>query len=104
MSQGEMYALQAWEACSGSQDKHTKNMHRAVDSTGLTHVHIHTHFRHVTKVLPATSISLGYTSSSTDKSVINDYNRETWDPETMCVLQRKGLHLATSHYSQEPAL
>ena len=31
---------------------------------------LYTHSRHVTKVLPNTSISLGYTSSSTDKSVI----------------------------------
>ena len=35
MSQGAMYALQGWEACSGSQDKHVKNMHRAADSTGF---------------------------------------------------------------------
>ena len=36
----------------------------------LAHVHIHTYFRQVTKVLPATSIFLVYTSSSIDKSVI----------------------------------
>ena len=43
MSQGAMYALQAWEACSGSQDEHTKNMHRAADSTGFdTCFYIHT--------------------------------------------------------------
>ena len=35
MSQGAMYALQAWEAGSVSQNKHTKNMHRAADSTGF---------------------------------------------------------------------
>ena len=56
MSQGAMYALQAWEACSGSQDEHTKDMHRAADSTGFdTCFYIHTHFRQVTKVLPNTS-------------------------------------------------
>ena len=70
MSQGAMYVLQAWEACSGYQDKHTKNMHRAADSTGFhTCFCIHTHFRQVTKVLPATSTV--YSSSSVlDKSVI----------------------------------
>ena len=35
MSQGTMYTLQAWEACSVSQNKHTKNMQRASDSTGF---------------------------------------------------------------------
>ena len=29
------YALQAWEACNGSQGKHTKSMHRAAYSTGF---------------------------------------------------------------------
>ena len=28
-------ALQAWEACSGCQGKHTKNMYRAADSIGF---------------------------------------------------------------------
>ena len=35
MSQGAMYGLQAWEACSVSQNKHTKNMHGASESIGF---------------------------------------------------------------------
>ena len=72
-SQGAVYALQAWEACSGYQDKHTKNMHRAADSTGFdTCFCIHTlQTSHKGTTCYKYSISLGYSSSSVlDKSVI----------------------------------
>ena len=72
VSQGAMDALQAWDACSGSQDEHTKNMHRAADSTGFdTCFYIHTlQTSHKGTTQYKYSISLGYTSSSMDKSVI----------------------------------
>ena len=84
VSQGAIYALQTWEACSGSQDKHTKNIHRTADSTGFdTCFYIHTHISNksqryyplqVQYIFNIYLLKHRYNGN-------NDHSRETWIPE-----------------------
>ena len=82
MSQGAMYALQGWEACSGSQDKHIKNMHRAADSTGFdTCSYTHTPDKSQ-RYYPIQVQYIFWIYLLKHRQIgNNDHNRVTWDPE-----------------------